>query len=85
MLTLPYISIIWYPYLHAVLLTERNIFINYFINAGFFSMNLIMEHLHLGYLGIKSLTNKTKQKKKSLFLNFVIVIVCMVHGKNKWW
>lgn len=45
-----------------------------------------MEHLHLGYLGIKSLTNKTKQqKKKSLFLNFVIVIVCMVHGKNKWW
>lgn len=62
MLTLPYISIIWYPYLHAVLLTERNIFINYFINAGFFSMNLIMEHLHLGYLGIKSLTNKTKKK-----------------------
>lgn len=62
MLTLPYISIIWYPYLHAVLLTERNIFINYFINAGFFSMNLIMEHLHLGYLGIKSLTNKRKKK-----------------------
>lgn len=62
MLTLPYISIIWYPYLHAVLLTERNIFINYFINAGFFSMNLIMEHLHLGYLGIKSLAKKTKQK-----------------------
>lgn len=58
MLTLPYISIIWYPYLHAVLLTERNIFINYFINAGFFSMNLIMEHLHLGYLGIKSLTKQ---------------------------
>lgn len=67
MLTLPYISIIWYPYLHAVLLTERNIFINYFINAGFFSMNLIMEHLHLGYLGIKSLTNKTKQKKIIVF------------------
>lgn len=48
-------------------------------------MNLIMEHLHLGYLGIQSLTNKTMTKKKSLFLNFVIVIVCMVHGKNKWW
>lgn len=67
MLTLPYISIIWYPYLHAVLLTERNIFINYFINAGFFSMNLIMEHLHLGYLGIKSLTNKTTKKKVIVF------------------
>lgn len=70
MLTLPYISIIWYPYLHAVLLTERNIFINYFINAGFFSMNLIMEHLHLGYLGIQSLTNKTMTKKKIIVFKF---------------